>query len=194
MLRQSHEWGSRCDCLMRNCLKRSSAADEVEDQHNHGNDQKEVDEPAGYVEGKTQKPKNEQNYKDRPKHIVLQGSRNRSCAWCVQRDDDPRKLKAVLLSRIAQGCINRWRRSYRTVFGAQKRNQLSQFIRRNRGLERGHLLAAVLNLVRDLGSRELLADVGQRRTFLSALAHGSVAVSTAFVAEQDRTRFLQILL
>ena len=121
---------------MRGYLKGSPAADQVEDQHNHSDDQKEVDEPAGYVEGKTQKPKNEQNYKDRPKHIVLQGSRNRSCAWCVQRDDDPRKLKAVLLSRIAQGCINRRRRRYGAMFSAQKRNQLSEFIRRNRGLDR----------------------------------------------------------
>ena len=80
------------------------------------------------------------------------------------------------------------------MFSAQKRNQLSEFIGRNRGLERGHLLTAVLNLVRDLGSRELLANVGQRRTFLSALRQRSVAVGTAFVAEKNRPRFLQIFL
>lgn len=76
------------------------------------------------------------------------------------------------------------------MFGAQKRNQLREFIRRNRCLERWHLLTAILNLVRDLGSRELLANVGQRRTFLSALRQRSVAVRAAFVAEEDRTRFL----
>lgn len=80
------------------------------------------------------------------------------------------------------------------MFSAQKRNQLSEFIRRNGALERGHLLTAVLNLVRNLWSRELRADVGQRRTFLSALRHGSVAVSATFVAEKDCPSFLRILL
>ena len=80
------------------------------------------------------------------------------------------------------------------MFSTQKRNQLSDFIRRNRGLERGHLLAAILNLVRDLGSRELLANAGQRRTFLSALSQRSVAICAAFIAEEDRPGFLRILL
>ena len=80
------------------------------------------------------------------------------------------------------------------MFSAQKRNQLRQFIGRNRRLERRHLLAAVLNLVRDLGSRELLANIGQRRAFLSAQSQRSVAIRAAFVAEQDCTRLLRILL
>ena len=80
------------------------------------------------------------------------------------------------------------------MFSTQKRNQLSEFIRRNRGLERRHLLTAILNLVSDLGSCKLLADVGQRRAFLSALAHGPMAVSTAFVAEEDCPGFFRILL
>ena len=76
------------------------------------------------------------------------------------------------------------------MFSTQKRNQLGEFIGRNRSLERGHLLAAVLNLVRDLGSRELLANVGQRGAFLSALSQRSVAIRAAFVAEEDRPGFL----
>ena len=80
------------------------------------------------------------------------------------------------------------------MFSAQKRNQLREFIRRNRGLERGHLLAAVLNLVRDLGSRELLANVGQRRTFLSAQSQRSVTIRAPLVAEEDSSGFLRILL
>ena len=80
------------------------------------------------------------------------------------------------------------------MFSAQKRNQLRQFIGRNRRLERRHLLAAVLNLVRDLGSRELLANVGQRRAFLSALTQRSVTIRAAFIAEENRPGFLRILL
>ena len=76
------------------------------------------------------------------------------------------------------------------MLSAQKRNQLSEFIRRNGGLERRHLLTAVLDLVRDLGSRELLADVGQRRAFRSALSQRSVAIRTTFIAEEDRSRLL----
>ena len=75
------------------------------------------------------------------------------------------------------------------MLSTQKRNKLGKFIGRNRSLESRHLLTAVLNLVRDLGSRELLANIGQRGAFLSALSQRSVAIRAAFVAEEDRSGF-----
>jgi hypothetical protein len=52
----------------------ASADDEVVDEHDHGDDQDQVNERSAHVERKTQQPKDKQNYKDCPKHVTLQCS------------------------------------------------------------------------------------------------------------------------
>ena len=49
-------------------LDGSPASDELEEQYNDCDDEQKVDESAGDVEGKAQQPKDEQDYKDCPKH------------------------------------------------------------------------------------------------------------------------------
>jgi hypothetical protein len=41
---------------------------QVKDQDDHRHDQKDVDEAAGKVKAETQKPQNEKNYENCPKH------------------------------------------------------------------------------------------------------------------------------
>ena len=48
--------------------KRPASADQVDDQDDHSDDEKEVDQAAGDVEAETQDPQNQQNYKDSPEH------------------------------------------------------------------------------------------------------------------------------
>jgi hypothetical protein len=49
----------------------AAATDQVEDQNHYGDDQQQVDETARYVETETQKPQNQQNHEDCPKHKCL---------------------------------------------------------------------------------------------------------------------------
>jgi hypothetical protein len=44
------------------------AADQVNDQDHHCDDQQDMDEAAGHVKAEAEKPQNQQNYKDCPKH------------------------------------------------------------------------------------------------------------------------------
>lgn len=53
---------------------RSSTRDQVVDEHDDCENKQQVDEAAGDVKGKAQKPKYEQDYKDGPKHGFLQCS------------------------------------------------------------------------------------------------------------------------
>ena len=48
---------------------RSSSSDQVDNQHDHGRDQQQVDQAAGHVEAESQKPENQQDGKDCPEHI-----------------------------------------------------------------------------------------------------------------------------
>jgi hypothetical protein len=53
-------------------LERSSTGEEIEDEHNDGEDQKDVDPAAeGITANKSQDPEDEKNYRDCPKHFVL---------------------------------------------------------------------------------------------------------------------------
>ena len=84
--------------------------------------------------------------------------------------------------------IGRWRgRRDGPVFGAQVSGQLSNFIVGDRVAERGHLLAAVENLIGDFGRGPelVLAQVCQSRSLLSTDAADAVAVGTALVAKQS---------
>jgi hypothetical protein len=50
-------------------LNRGAATrEQVHDQDHQRNDQEEMNEPSGYMETETQKPQDQQKYKDRPKH------------------------------------------------------------------------------------------------------------------------------
>lgn len=47
----------------------SSAGNQVNDQHNHGNHQQQVDQAAANMEAESQKPENQQNRENCPKHV-----------------------------------------------------------------------------------------------------------------------------
>jgi len=49
-------------------LNRSSASNEIYDQHDQCNHQQKVDQRAGHVETPSKQPQNEQDRKNRPKH------------------------------------------------------------------------------------------------------------------------------
>jgi hypothetical protein len=49
-------------------LDGSATGDEVDDEHNQRNDQQQVNKVSGESTNRTDQPKNEQDYKNRPQH------------------------------------------------------------------------------------------------------------------------------
>ena len=164
----------------------ASTGDQLEEQYNNGDDQQQVDEPAGDVEGKAQQPKNEQNYKDCPEHDrsplpLAWGLRLVNC----RRDDDARKSLAGLLSRIAQRRCNRSWRGELTMLSAQKRNELGNLVRGESFGKRWHLLTTMRDLVADLIRGEALSHGVQGGPFLSAETGGAVAIGASLIAKEN---------
>jgi hypothetical protein len=60
--------GSRSQAL-RALSNRPTAAYQIDDQHNDGKHQHNVDQTARNVQTETEQPKNQQNYKNCPKHL-----------------------------------------------------------------------------------------------------------------------------
>lgn len=58
--------------------RRASAGEQVDEQHNHGDNQQQMDQTSSHVKAEPQKPHNEENYKDGPEHRPLQGLSLRS--------------------------------------------------------------------------------------------------------------------
>jgi hypothetical protein len=52
-------------------LNSTPAAHQVNDQHYDGNYQQQVNETAGYVEAKAEKPQNQKHNKNSPEHVDL---------------------------------------------------------------------------------------------------------------------------
>ena len=48
--------------------RRASAGEQVDEQHNHGDNQQQMDQTSSHVKAEPQKPQNEENYKNRPEH------------------------------------------------------------------------------------------------------------------------------
>jgi len=59
-------------------LDDSSTGDEVVNQHNYGNHEHQVNQPAANMQGESQEPKDEQHNKDSPKHFRLQAPHSRA--------------------------------------------------------------------------------------------------------------------
>jgi hypothetical protein len=55
-----------------NSQSRPPASKQVDEQHNHRDNQQQMDQASSHVKAESQKPHNEQNYKDGPKHKHLQ--------------------------------------------------------------------------------------------------------------------------
>jgi hypothetical protein len=51
----------------------SPAREQLNDEHNHGDDQNEVDQPARYVKTESEEPKDEENDDERVKHRKVSG-------------------------------------------------------------------------------------------------------------------------
>src|SRR5437763_14239096 len=54
-------------------LERSSALNQINDQNNHSNHEEQVDQAAPDMPKKAQKPENDKNYEDSPKHKFIFG-------------------------------------------------------------------------------------------------------------------------
>jgi hypothetical protein len=48
----------------------STATEQIEDQHYDSDDQQEVDQASSYVEAEAEKPQNQENHENCPKHLV----------------------------------------------------------------------------------------------------------------------------
>lgn len=84
------------------------------------------------------------------------------------------------------------RRDGRSMFGTQKKNELHRFIVRKRVAESRHFLAAIFNLIGNLGRTHRFANSRQGRSFCSAGGSVSMAVGAAFFAEKDSPRMLRL--
>jgi hypothetical protein len=59
----------------------AASSDEVIDEHDQGDHQDQMNERAANMKRKSEKPKYEQNYKNRPKHNTLLDSLSGFVAW-----------------------------------------------------------------------------------------------------------------
>jgi hypothetical protein len=51
-------------------LDRPATGDQVDDQHDNGDDQEQVNETAGHVKAESQDPEDQQDYEDCPEHAI----------------------------------------------------------------------------------------------------------------------------